>query len=119
MDHHDEEFLRKAAAAKARVVQVEPAEVDRLIASGVTVVDVREPTEREKGTLPGSHGIAIGSLAQTIGTVTPDKSAPIVCFCNGGNRGSMAAAELLDLGYTNVKSIAGGLRAYVSHKEDE
>jgi rhodanese-related sulfurtransferase len=119
MDHHNEEFLRKAAAAKARVVQVEPAEVDRLIASGVTVIDVREPTEREKGTLPGSNCIAIGSLARTIGTVTPDKSAPIVCFCNGGNRGSMAAAELLDLGYTNVKSIAGGLRAYVSHKEDE
>jgi rhodanese-related sulfurtransferase len=117
MDHQDEEFLRKAAAAKERVMQVEPAEVDSLIASGVAVIDVREPSEREKGTVPGSHGMAIGSLAQAIGTFAPDKSAPIVCFCNGGNRGSMAAADLLDLGYTNVKSIAGGLRAYVSHKE--
>ncbi len=59
MDHHDEEFLRKAAAAKARVMQVEPAEVDWLIASGVTVIDVREPSEREKGALPSSQRMSL------------------------------------------------------------
>jgi rhodanese-related sulfurtransferase len=119
MDHHDEEFLRKAAVAKDRVEQIEPRLIDAQISSGVAVIDVRESDEHAKATVPGAKNIAIGSLAEKIASVVPDKSAPVICFCNGGNRGAMAAAELLDLGYTNVKSIAGGLRAYQAQKESK
>ena len=53
----------------------------------------------------------VPALAEQIVAAVPDRSTPIVCFCAGGNRGSLAAAELLDLGYSNVCSIAGGKRA--------
>ena len=101
---------------QARVPQIEPGQVDSQLASGAAVIDVREPDEYAKGTVPGARNVAIGSVAGQIPALVPDKSAPIICFCNGGLRGSVAAAELLDLGYTNVKSIAGGLRAYVALK---
>ncbi|HBH37392.1 MAG TPA: sulfurtransferase [Curvibacter sp.] len=119
MDHHDEEFLRQAALAKARVTQIEPAQVDAQAAAGALVIDVRELAERAQGTVPGSHHVALDTLAQNIQAVVPDKAAPIICFCNGGNRGALAAAQLLDLGYTNVQSIAGGLRAYDVHKKNK
>lgn len=101
------------------MVQIDPAEVDAHATSGALVIDVRNAAERARGTVPGSHHVVLDTLAQDIQAVGLDKTAPVVCFCNWGNRGAIAAAELLDLGYTNVKSIAGGLRAYESHKKNK
>ncbi|WP_018951365.1 rhodanese-like domain-containing protein [Thioalkalivibrio sp. AKL12] len=112
MDHHDEEFLRRAQAARARIKEIEPQQVDASLASGAVAIDVREPEEYQKGSLPSAHNVALDSITRQIEGVAPDKDAPMVCFCNGGNRGALAAAQLVDLGYTNVQSIAGGLRAY-------
>jgi rhodanese-related sulfurtransferase len=41
----------------------------------------------------------------------PNFNQPIVCYCNGGNRGALAADRLVQQGYRKVASIAGGLRA--------
>lgn len=108
---HDEAFLQRAAAAKERVPQLQVEDLAEHVAAAAHFIDVREPEELASGSLPGAVNIPLGSLAQRISAAVPDRSAPIVCFCAGGNRGSLAAAELLDLGYTDVSSIAGGLRA--------
>jgi len=78
--HHDEEFLRKAAVAKDRVAQIEPRLIDAKISSGVAVIDVRESDEHAKATVPGAKNIAIGSLADKIASLVPDKSAPVIFF---------------------------------------
>jgi rhodanese-related sulfurtransferase len=119
MDHHDEEFLRTAAEAKARVPQVEPSQIDQRIATGTVVIDVREAEEHAKSGVPGAVNVSIGTLAEKVASVVPNKDAPVICYCNGGNRGSLAAAQLQELGYTNVSSIAGGLNAYVSIKSEK
>jgi phage shock protein E len=107
---HDQDFLNRAAAAKARVPQLPPEALTEQLGSA-RLIDVREPEEVAAGSLPDAVNIPLDALAQRISTAVPDRSTPIVCFCAGGNRGSLAAAELLDLGYTHVSSIAGGLRA--------
>ena len=38
----------------------------------------------------------------------PDLDEPTVVYCSGGSRSALAAASLLDMGYTNVSSLAGG-----------
>lgn len=108
---HDAEFLKRAAAAKERVRQLPPEALAEGVDAVGHLIDVREPEELADGSLPGAIKIPLGSLAERITAVVPDRETPIVCFCAGGNRGSLAAAELLDMGYTNVSSIAGGLRA--------
>jgi phage shock protein E len=108
---HDEDFLRRAAAAKERVSQLAPEGLAEWVAAEATLIDVREPEEAAHDTLVGSVNIPLAGLAERIVVAVPDRSTPIVCFCAGGNRGSLAAAELLDLGYSNVCSIAGGKRA--------
>src|SRR4029077_1519740 len=40
-----------------------------------------------------------------------EKSAEIVVYCAGGTRSALAAKSLQELGYTNVKSMAGGFAA--------
>jgi phage shock protein E len=108
---HDEDFLRRASAAKERVPQLAPEGLPEWVAADATLIDVREPEEVALDSLPGAVNIPLAELAERIVVAVPDLSTPIVCFCAGGNRGSLAAAELLDLGYGNVCSIAGGKRA--------
>lgn len=49
---------------------------------------------------------------ERIAEIAPDKSTPIVCYCNGGNRGVISADQLREMGYKHTMSIKGGLRAY-------
>lgn len=108
---HDEDFLKRSAAAKERVPQLPPESLAERLSAATRLIDVREPEEVAEGSLPDAINIPLDSLAQRIVAAVPDRSTPIVCFCAGGNRGSLAAAELLDLGYSDVRSITGGLRA--------
>jgi Rhodanese-related sulfurtransferase len=106
---HDPEFLQRAAEAKARVEQLQPHDLEGALEDGAILIDVREPAELAQGSIPGSLNIPLDALPQHITAVIPDPTAAIVCLCRGGNRSSLAAADLLDLGYINVRSLAGGL----------
>jgi len=117
MDHHDPEFLKRAAEARARITETPPAKVDAQRAAGAVVVDVREAHEHNAGHVPGAVNVPLESLAERIAEVLPDKDAPVITYCNGGNRGGIGADTLQTLGYRNVFSIAGGLRAYQSDKD--
>ena len=44
--------------------------------------------------------------------VVPDKDAPLVLYCGGGGRSALAADALQQMGYSNVRSMAGGFRAW-------
>jgi rhodanese-related sulfurtransferase len=42
----------------------------------------------------------------------PDLNAEIICHCGGGGRSALAAESLQKMGYKNVRSMAGGMRAW-------
>ena len=42
----------------------------------------------------------------------PDPAIPIVCYCGGGSRSALVAESLQKMGYENVRSLAGGLKAW-------
>lgn len=48
--------------------------------------------------------LPLDALLQEIEAVTPDRSAPVVCCCAGGNYGAIAAAVLLDHSYPKVQT---------------
>jgi rhodanese-related sulfurtransferase len=112
MDNHDPEFLKKAAEARARIRQTPADTVAAQHAAGAILVDVREPAEHAAGTVPGAQNLPVSALAEHAAAALPDKAAPLITFCNGGNRGALGADALQQLGYTNVSTIAGGYRAY-------
>ncbi len=96
--------------------QVSPTEIDERVSGGTLVINVREPDDYAKSNVPGSVNISLSVLAEQAAALIVDKNASVICYCNGGTRGPRAVAELEKLGYTNVSSIAGALRAYVSFK---
>src|SRR6478752_1269496 len=97
--------LLKAAKSDIREIDPETAE-SRLNDS--TFLDVREMDEFEQGMIPGSVFIPRGHLESQAENKLPDRDAPIVIYCAGGNRSAFAAKTLQDLGYSDVVSMTGG-----------
>jgi rhodanese-related sulfurtransferase len=80
------------------------------------LIDVREPDDWQKGTIPGAATIPRGVLELKIDEVTDDKDKKIVLYCGGGSRSAHAAYMLQKMGFRNVLSLTGGFRAW---KENE
>jgi rhodanese-related sulfurtransferase len=108
-------FQQLTADARNRVREVSPAEANKRQAEGAILIDVRESEEFAQGQARGAVHLSKGVLELRIEGIVPDPSTPILCYCGGGSRSLLAADNLQKMGYTNVASIAGGLKAW---KED-
>jgi molybdopterin/thiamine biosynthesis adenylyltransferase/rhodanese-related sulfurtransferase len=80
--------------------------------AGPILIDVREKDEWSEGFIPGARWIPRGFLELRVEDQIPEPSSEIILYCAGGNRSALAARSLGELGYTNVKSMAGGFSAW-------
>ncbi len=76
------------------------------------LIDCREADEHAQGAIPGAVFIPRGFLESRIEKVVPDRASPIVIYCARGNRSLFAQRTLAELGYTDVRSLAGGFTAW-------
>lgn len=76
------------------------------------LIDVREDHEFGKDHIRGAQHLGKGILERDIETVVPDRQVEIVLYCGGGYRSVLAAYSLQRMGYTNVTSMDGGIRAW-------
>jgi rhodanese-related sulfurtransferase len=111
---YSEKFQALADAARARVQEVPPEQVDALVAAGAILLDIRDKEEHDTDHIAGSLNVSRGKLEMNIEGVIPDLDATIICYCNAFNRGALSADTLRSMGYKNVKFIAGGLKGYRS-----
>ena len=88
-----------------QVREVNREEARRLIDDGAQLVDVRGDHEWETGHIAGATQIPLDELAQRAGEI--EKERPVVFYCRGGNRSSMATAALAEAGYDAVKLTDG------------
>lgn len=111
---HSPRFLKLVEDVKANVEEITPEEVDRRRKAGdkLTVIDVREDHEWEKGHIAGAIHLGKGILERDIEQTVPDTDAKLILYCGGGFRSALAADALDRMGYTNVKSMAGGWRRW-------
>jgi rhodanese-related sulfurtransferase len=111
---HSPGFLAIVDDAKARVSQCTIADVKARLDRGerFELVDVREDSEWAVDRAAGARHIGRGVLERDVETLIPDKAAPIVLYCGGGYRSALAADNLQKMGYTNVISMDGGIRAW-------
>jgi molybdopterin/thiamine biosynthesis adenylyltransferase/rhodanese-related sulfurtransferase len=96
------------AQAKREIAEIDPAGLVALLGSDVVVVDVREGDEFSQGAILGSRHIPRGLLESNITMQVPDPSTRLVLYCAAGARSALAAKTLMDMGYRDVRSLAGG-----------
>ena len=73
-------------------------------------IDVREPDEVAKGTLPGTTNIPLGQLADRLGEL--DSRRRVVVMCKSGGRSTQAAEVLTGAGFADVVNLEGGMTAW-------
>ncbi len=111
---HNPEFLKLVERVKKRVTECTVADVRARMDRNEAFhfIDVREDHEFAKDHAKGARHLGRGILERDIETVIPDKQAPIVLYCGGGFRSALGADSLQQMGYTNVRSMDGGIRAW-------
>ncbi|MBP6006752.1 MAG: sulfurtransferase [Rhodoferax sp.] len=104
------------AAAKARVQEISIADADAAILAADVLVDVREADEFAAGHLAGAVHISRGMLEFKFSAnlALQSRDLAILLYCKTSGRAALAAAALQDMGYLNVRSIAGGFDAWAA-----
>jgi rhodanese-related sulfurtransferase len=85
--------------------EVSRDEAQKLIEDGAQVVDVRADHEWEAGRIAGATHLPLAELAERAGEIDQDR--PVILYCRGGNRSTMAAAALAAAGYDAAKLSEG------------
>jgi rhodanese-related sulfurtransferase len=100
--------------------------VERLQANPrLLILDVREPYEFDAMHIPGSLNVPRGILEsacewdyeETVPELVRARDREIVIVCRSGNRSILAAHAMQVLGYSNVVSLASGLRGWKDYEQ--
>lgn len=85
--------------------EVSRDEARKLIEDGAQLIDVRADHEWEAGRIPGAVHLSLAELSARASEI--DQERPVVLYCRGGNRSTMATAALVEAGYDAAKLTEG------------
>lgn len=71
-------------------------------------IDVREPYEFQEFNL-GAELIPLGALPSAIPGLLKHKDEEIIIHCRSGARSGSAKITLVEMGFTNVRNVLGGV----------
>jgi rhodanese-related sulfurtransferase len=117
-------FMQMVDEAKAEVPSVSAQEAQQQMQQDAktVLVDVRDADEiRQAGALPGALNISLGMLPVRADQQLPeqfrnpklqDRSRPVITSCALGLNAARGAQVLKEMGFTNVRYIEGGFKAW-------
>jgi rhodanese-related sulfurtransferase len=102
-------------AAKRRARSIEARDLERKLRDSSTLVlDIGTSLEFESAHVPGAKWISRGWIELKLPQRFPDRTQPIVVTCPDGQQSVFAARALVEIGYTDVAVMGGGLRAWAA-----
>ncbi|MCW9707665.1 rhodanese-like domain-containing protein [Fodinibius salsisoli] len=112
--HHSDRFVTLVDDAKTRIEEITPDAVKEKLEDeeNFVLLDVREQDEWRKSHIAGASYLGKGIIERDIETEYPNIDEEIILYCGGGFRSALAADSLQKMGYSNVKSLAGGFRSW-------
>ncbi len=106
--------LIKAEMEKAE--HISPGDLHMALQKGekITLLDIRQKSERPIAGLitAGDVHIPRGYLEIKTYSKVPDRDADIVVYCGKGIRSAFAVNTLKEMGYTQVRHLRGGAKAW-------
>lgn len=111
---HSEAFVSLVDEVKTRIKEISAEDVLAKQANKEPFhfIDVREDHEWVEGHASGAIHMGRGIIERDIEKVIPKKTDLVVLYCGGGFRSALAADNVQKMGYTNVLSMAGGMRLW-------
>lgn len=111
---HTAAFEQLCEDARARVREISIEQVRSKLDENESFhfIDVREDHEWQADRAAGAKHLGRGILERDIANVAANPDEEIVLYCGGGYRSALSADNLQKMGYTNVLSMAGGIRAW-------
>jgi rhodanese-related sulfurtransferase len=85
--------------------EVSREEARKLIEEGAELLDVRADHEWGAGRIAGAKHLPLAEMAERTGELDPER--PVVLYCRGGNRSSMATDALAAAGFDAAKLSEG------------
>ena len=112
---HNEQFENIVNDAMTRITEISIEETKKKMdqKEDCLLIDTREDSEWNMKRIPGSIHIGKGVIERDIHKASEDFAKELILYCGGGFRSALAADNLQKMGYTNVKSMATGLRGWV------
>ena len=106
-------FEKLVADAKQNITEISATEAAAKSKNGeAVIIDVREKDEWDEEHIPDAIHMSRGTIELDVEEKVPDTNAMIICHCGGGGRSALAAESLQKMGYKNVRSMAGGFKAW-------
>lgn len=101
-------------APDSAVPEIDVAELARLRAEGVPLIDVREPDEYTAAHVPGATLVPLATVPDNLDRVPADGRVYVIC-AKGGR--SFRAAEFYRANGIDAVNVAGGTAAWIDAGE--
>jgi len=100
--------------AKTRIQEIPLDQAEQAIRDADVLIDVREADEFAAGHIPGAILLPRGLLEFKLSGMPQmaPRDLRVVLYCKTSGRAALAACAMQDMGYLDVKSIAGGIDAW-------
>src|SRR4051795_12527556 len=106
-------YQQLSAEAKKNITEISPEDAAaKLQNREAVIIDVRDKDEYDEGHIPNALNLSRGTIELDIEEKVPDPNAVVIVHCGGGGRSALAAESLKKMGYKNVRSLAGGFKAW-------
>ena len=102
--------------AKTQIQEIGIDQAEAAVREADLLIDVREYDEFASGHLQGAVHMSRGMLEFKM-SANPELAArdlKIILYCKTSGRAALAALQLKEMGYLNVRSIAGGIDAWIA-----
>ena len=104
-------FQKLVAEAKKNIKEISPNDAVQEVGGGAAILfDVRADEDWKVGHARGAQHLNRAEIELEIEEQVPNLATRIICYCGGGSRSALVAESLQKMGYTNVRSMAGGFR---------
>ena len=99
------------AASETEVIEITaPQLVERLKTNHLQLIDVREPHEWDICRIDGATLIPLGQIENRLSELDPAQE--VILYCKMGGRSKKAYNLLRDQGFTDLRNLTGGIRAW-------
>jgi rhodanese-related sulfurtransferase len=121
MSHHPDRYVGCFSEEEQKVLidytDISSTDLSNMLENkNFVLIDTHIP---EQSHIPGTDNfIPYNEIKNRIAAVAPDKGTNIVLYCRSGSMSEQASKELIDMGYSNVFNLKGGLNGWKSEGYD-